>query len=95
MDLTPAEAERRSAAVEALVEEMRDGLEPNAWWDRTYDQLGQRTPTEALDDGDEDAVRELIAEWYRVSEASAERRRNDPQFMERIGNRSEALRHTA
>ena len=95
MDLTPLEAQHRIDATERLVGEMRAGGRRYDWWNRPWDELAGRTPTEALADGDQAAVRELIAEWYRASEEAAERHRQDPEFLKMIGERSAALRHSA
>jgi hypothetical protein len=96
--LTDLEAQHRAEATEKLIEDMRGGrgraygsgtygsgtYGGSAWWDHPYAQLAHRTPTEALADGDEAAVRALIDEWYAASERSAEELRNDPEAMARI-----------
>ena len=90
------EADLRARETERLVEEIRAatvrGPDPYAWWEHPSDILGGRTPTEAMEDDDEAAVRDLIAYWYRRSEEAAERLRNDPVAMERIERKSAELR---
>jgi hypothetical protein len=98
MDLTPLEASRRAEGTESLLVDMRAGhgiRGTAAWWDHTFVQLGGRTPTEALRDGDDDQVRALIDHWYEQSEEGAERLRQDPDFVKMIRAKSEALRRTA
>jgi hypothetical protein len=91
MELSEMEQVRRTDATKALLAEMRAGS-PGAWWDHSYDELAGRTPTEALAAGDDEAVLQLIDEWYRRSEESAERHRSDPEFMDRIERKSAELR---
>ena len=90
MELSEIESQRREDATALLIEELRAGRP--GYWNHPYEQLGNRTPTEALADGDEAAVRELIAEGYRRSEESAERHRQDPEFMKMLRSRSSLLR---
>ncbi len=90
MELTTTEAQHRIEATEQLLAEMRaptanGGVAvARAWWDGKYQQLDDRTPTEALAAGDEAAVRALIDEWYAASERTAEKLRSDPKAMARI-----------
>jgi len=76
--------ERRAATTERLIEDMRrprllsTSLAP-PWWHHSYDFLRGRTPTEALADGDEHLVRDLIAHWYAASDASALRITSAPR----------------
>ncbi len=88
MDLTTQEAQHRVEAVEHLLDQMRSGGHQYDWWNRPWDELAGRTPTAALRDGDEPAVRVLIAEGYRRSEVAAERHRSDPEFVAMIERRS-------
>jgi PAS domain-containing protein len=92
MDITPLEAERRAESTKTLLEDMRAGIQTHAWWNRPFDELAGRTPTEALEAGDEQAIMELIDYWYRRSEESAEQVRSDPEFMEMLERRSKELR---
>jgi hypothetical protein len=95
MDLSPLEAERRAEATESLIAEMRAGTQTHAWWNRSFEELDGRTPTEALADGDETPVLDLIAYWYRRSEEAAERARSDPALMEMLREKSASLRRSA
>jgi PAS domain-containing protein len=92
MDITPLEVERRAESTKTLLEDMRAGTQTHAWWNRPFEELAGRTPTEALEAGDEEAVVELIERWYRRSEESADQVRSDPEFMEMLERRSEELR---
>jgi hypothetical protein len=92
--VTPMEANRRAAAVNVL---LRQIAHPSGvlteWWNRTrYEQLGDRTPTQAWLAGDHEAVEQLVADWYTASEAAADRRRNDPEFMVVLRQKSAAFR---
>ena len=79
-----AAAEQRVDTTERLIEDMRRprplgmSLAP-PWWQHGYDFLRGRTPTEALADGDEQLVRDLIAHWYAASDASALRLNSAPR----------------
>jgi predicted amino acid dehydrogenase len=90
--LTDVEAQHRAEAVEQLLAEMRSGGHPHDFWNHPYEQLAGRTPTEALADGDDTAVRQLIDEWYAASERSAEQLRSDPAAMARIAAKTAELR---
>jgi hypothetical protein len=87
------EINRRAAAVNELLRQI--GLSNGAdteWWNcRAYDELGGLTPTQAWLMGDHEAVEKLIADWYAVSELSAERFRNDPDFMDSLRQKSAAI----
>jgi hypothetical protein len=87
------EANRRAAAVNELLRdiELSSGAESDWWNHRTYAELGGLTPTQAWLRDDHEAVRELIDGWYRASERTAERCRNDPEFMERLQERRAAI----
>jgi len=89
----PTEAERRTEAVDRLLEEMRTdrGIRgAPAWWDHTFVRLDGRTPTEALQAGDESQVRALVDHWYEESETGAERHRQNPEFVKMIRAKSPA-----
>lgn len=79
-----ATAEERAATTERLIEDMRSprllstSLAP-PWWHHGYDFLRGRTPTQALADGDEHLVRDLIAHWYATSDTSAFRINSAPR----------------
>jgi hypothetical protein len=92
--VTPNEANRRAAAFRELLQEIaRSTGDPSEWWNFSrYEQLGNRTPTEAWLAGDHEAVENLIVEWHAASEAAVERQRNDPEFMDMIREKSTALR---
>jgi len=96
MDLSPLEKQRRTDELEGLLKDLPiEGK--RSYWDRRYDELAGRTPAETLADGDADAVRELIAAQYRRSEQSADRLRQDPEFVAWLEERRSevALRHPA
>jgi hypothetical protein len=90
----PIEANRRTAAFNELVHAIAHSTgEPTEWWNYSrYEQLGDRTPTEAWLAGDHEAVEQLLMDWYAASEAAVERHRNDPEFMAMIREKSTALR---
>jgi hypothetical protein len=96
MNLSPLEKQRRADETEGLLNELRIQGK-RSYWDRRYDELGGRMPAEALADGDEDAVRELIAAQYRRSEQAVDRLRQDPEFVAWLEERRSevALRHPA
>jgi hypothetical protein len=94
----PTEEQRRTEAVDRLLEEMRDGQRDRgvaAWWDHRFVSLDGRTPTEALQTGHEDRVRGLIDHWYEESEQGAERQRQHPQFVKMIRVKSQAVGRSA
>lgn len=94
MDLTPLEASRRAEATETLLAEMRAGhgiRGAAAWWDHTFVHLDGRTPTEALQAGDDDRVRALINHWYEESEQGAERQRQNPELVKMIRTKGQGL----
>jgi hypothetical protein len=63
------------------------------WWNLSrYEQLGNRTPTQAWLAGDHELVEKLVMDWYAASEAVAERRRSDLEFMAMLREESAALR---
>jgi hypothetical protein len=81
----------REQARADLIEQIAKGT-PHDWFNMSTSQLlGDRTPTEAWQAGDHEAVERLIDQWYAEAEAHAERRRNDPKFMAMIKRRSEEL----
>ena len=81
----------REQARADLIANIENGT-PSDWFNlSTYEELNDRTPTEAWRAGDHDAVELLIDQWYAEAEAHAERRRNDPKFMAMIERRREAL----
>lgn len=92
--LTSLEANRRAAAVNELLRQIAGSTGAiTEWWNHVrYEQLGDRTPTQAWLAGDHTAVESLVAEWYTASEEAAERRRRDPAFMAMLRDRSAALR---
>jgi hypothetical protein len=73
-----------------LLEEMRTD-NPDAWWSVPWEELGGRTPTKALADGDDSAVYALIVEWGKRSMALAVRHREDRAYMDNLQARSVAL----
>jgi len=91
------EANRRAAAVNELLRQIEHSTGAvTEWWNHAqYEQLGDRTPTQAWLAGDHEAVEQLVAHWYAISEAAAEHRRNDPGFMAMLREKSAALRPTA
>ena len=96
MDLSPLEKQRRADELEGLLKDLPiEGK--RSYWDRRYESLADRTPAEALADGDADAVRELITAQYRRSERAAERLRQDPDFVAWLEERRSevSLRHPA
>jgi hypothetical protein len=97
MDLTPLEASRRAEATETLLGEMRAGHRIRgaaAWWDHPFVRLDGRTPTAALQAGDDDQVRSLVNHWYEESEQGAERQRQNPELVKMIRTKSQALGRT-
>jgi hypothetical protein len=81
----------REQARADLIEQIAKGT-PHDWFNMSTSQLlGDRTPTEAWQAGDHEAVERMIDQWYTDAEAGAERRRNDPKFMAMIERRREAL----
>jgi hypothetical protein len=91
MDLTEVEAQRRRDSTEQLIGEMRAGGDQYRWWNRVYEELDGRTPTEALAAGDEQQVRDLIDRWYEQTEATVERLKNDPEFVATIERQAAEL----
>ena len=71
--------------------EESNGSETEWWNRRVYEELGGLTPTQAWLRGDHDAVESLVASWYAATERAAERRRNDPEFIEMLKRRGEAI----
>jgi hypothetical protein len=92
--VTPVEANRRAAAFNELLRAIAHSTgDRSEWWNLSrYEQLGNRTPTEAWLEGDHEAVENLLMEWLAASEAAVERHRNDPEFMDMIRKKSTALR---
>jgi hypothetical protein len=81
----------REQARADLIEQIAKGT-PHDWFNMSTSRLlGDRTPTEAWQAGDHEAVERMIDQWYAEAEAHAERRRNDPKFMAMIERRREAL----
>jgi hypothetical protein len=81
----------REQAWADLIERIANGR-PNDWFNMsTSELLGNRTPTEAWQAGDHQAVERMIDKWYADAEASAERHRNDPTFMAMLERRREEL----
>lgn len=89
--IDPIEAQRRAEATEQALDEMRAGDRRYAWWNHPWDELGGRTPTQALRDGDELAVRGIIDLAYQRSEEAAERLGQDPELVERIERKAAEL----
>ena len=92
--VTPMEVNRRAAAVNEL---LRQIAHPSGalteWWNHTrYERLGERTPTQAWLAGNHELVEKLVMDWYAASEAAADRRRNDPEFMAMLREKGAALR---
>jgi hypothetical protein len=87
------EATRRAAAEIELLSQIRlsKGAETEWWNNRTYDELGGLTPTQAWLRGDHEAIENLIADWYDATERSAERFRTDPEFMDSLRQKSAAI----
>jgi hypothetical protein len=92
--VTPIEANRRAAALNELLRQIADSTGAvTEWWNFSrYEQLGDRTPTQAWLAGDHELVEKLVRDWYAASEAAADRHRNDPEFMAMIREKSSALR---
>ena len=92
--VVPIQDNRRAAALNDLLQAIAHSTgAATEWWNFSrYAQLGDRTPTEAWHAGDHKAVEQLVMEWHAVSEAAAERHRNDPEFMAMILEKSNALR---
>jgi hypothetical protein len=87
------EINRRAAAVNELLRQigLSNGAETEWWNFRAYDELGGLTPTQAWLRGDHEAVEKLIADWYAATERSAEKFRNDPDFMDSLRQKSAAI----
>jgi hypothetical protein len=93
VELHPVEAKRRAEATERLLAEMGAGELSHDFWNHpTYQKLDGRTPTEALADGDEATVREVIADGYEASEQSAEEHLADPAFRAMIQSKQAEIR---
>jgi len=87
------EDQRRSAAIDDLLKQI--GLSDDytaEWWNRSFAELKDRTPTQAWLAGDQSAVHHLVAQWYADSIATGKRLRSDPAFTDRLRSRAEKLR---
>ena len=76
------DAQRQAAAFEHLLGEI--GLSPERgepWNLATFEQLSDRTPTQAWLAGDHDGVRALVRDWYVASEAAGRKAASDPTTM--------------
>ena len=89
----PVELGRRAAAVNEILSKIEQSSgEQSEWWNRfAYEELGNRTPTQAWLAGDHEAVERLVLNWYERSEAAADRVRNDPAFLRMLEERRRAL----
>jgi hypothetical protein len=89
----PFEGDRRVAAVSELLHliGMSTGSDTEWWNYQAYDELGGLTPTQAWLRGDHEAVERLIADWYAATERSAERFRDDSEFMDLLRQKSAAV----
>lgn len=89
----PVELGRRAAAVNEILSRIgRSSGEQSEWWNHfAYDELGNRTPTQAWLAGDYEAVERLVLSWYERSEAAADRARSDPAFLRMLEERRRAV----
>ena len=85
----PPENGDRQAAIDDLMDRIAACTGAGGeWWNlSTYEELGGRTPHEALLAGDDEAVVRLIDTWYERTEVSAERIRNNPTLLRTIEDR--------
>ena len=88
------ESQRQAAAINYLLGQigLSDGRTTEWWNHQSYPELGDRTPTEAWLAGDEDGVRKLVDKWYADTESAIDQHRRDPEFMEMLRRKVEALR---
>jgi hypothetical protein len=62
---------------------------PADWFNAVvYDQLGDRTPTEAWRAGEHEAVAHLVDGWYLATDSVVEEARRDPRMMAILEARS-------
>ena len=78
------EDNRQAAAINHLLGEI--GLtttDQTTWWNLVAQpDLGDRTATQAVLDGDVDKVRALIERWYERSKVAADHVSSSPEFLE-------------
>ena len=88
------ESERKAAAINYLLGQigLSNGRETEWWNHQAYPELGDRTPTQAWLAGDEEAVRKLVEDWYRATQAALDEHRQDPAFMQMLRDKIDALR---
>jgi hypothetical protein len=81
------EAGRREIATAVLIQQIAEDR-PGLWCNYLpVPELGDRTPTEAWQAGEHQAVRDLIAKWYAETEATGKRMRSNPAYMKLIEER--------
>jgi hypothetical protein len=73
--LSDIERQRQAVALNHLLGEIGlTSVEQTKWWNLVrYEELGLRTPTQALLAGEEDSVRALVEQWYEASRAAPAR----------------------
>lgn len=91
--LDQVEQTRRHEAIDDLVNRIATSSgKADEWWNATtYEELGGRTPSEALLDGDHDGVLRLIAGWYQQSEERIGQIRRDQAILEVIEDRRRSI----
>ena len=61
------------------------------WWNRPWPKLGNRTPPQAVVDGDEDTVVAWIEGMHHRSFEDVEKLRTDPAALDRLNRKTEEL----
>jgi hypothetical protein len=88
------ESQRKAAAVNYLLGQigLSDGKTTEWWNHQSYPELGDRTPTQAWLNGDEEGVRRLVDKWYADSRSAIDQHRKDPEFMNALRRKAETMR---
>ncbi len=88
------EPQRKAAAINYLLGQigLSDGRTTEWWNYQSYPELGDRTPTQAWLDGDEEGVRKLVDKWYADTQSAIDQHRSDPEFMATLRRKIDGLR---
>jgi hypothetical protein len=88
------ESQRKAAAINYLLGQigLSNGRETEWWNHQSYVELGNRTPTQAWLDGDEDGVRNLVDKWYADTQDGIDLHRQDPEFMAMLRRKAQGFR---
>ncbi len=92
MDLATIESDRRRVGIDRLLEQIRTEPTTSHWWNHPWPELKGRTPPQALEDGDRQAVLDWIESSYQSSRAAADRLQADPVARARIKANAARLR---